>query len=121
MAKRKRKIDRRLLGTWKSDRRKTFAEFRPKKNADPKALRKLKAIFGKLKLHWTRTNVHSNYDGFSESQTYDVLASDSQSVVIRIYENLFEEYELKQMFFEGTEYYWVYVGGNLREYFKRIK
>jgi hypothetical protein len=114
----KRKIDRRLLGTWKSDRRKTFKHFPPRPGAKPEAVRKLRAIFGKLVVRWTRSRCYSEFEGQLESRPYEVVASDSESVVVRCFVSWLKEDRLRQIHFEG-DYYWLWAWG-IREYFRRI-
>jgi hypothetical protein len=81
----------RLLGTWKSDRRKTFENaIFPKMS--PKQLRKFRSLFGKMVVTWTRTTVSSYFDcdrfmGFPNNRTpevekYAVVARDAGCVVI---------------------------------------
>jgi hypothetical protein len=53
------KTDERLLGTWKSDKRRTFAEWNWKNNTSAKKKARLKAFFGKLEVTYTRANVIS--------------------------------------------------------------
>jgi hypothetical protein len=116
---RKRKNDRRLLGMWKSDRRRTFEHFVPRPDATPDAVRKLRALFGKLVVRWTRTMCYSQFDGHESSDPYEVVASDSKSVVIRSVDSLSNENRLTQIHFEGR-HYWICLGG-MREFFKRIE
>jgi hypothetical protein len=113
-------IDRRLLGTWKSDRRRTFKEFVPKPGCPPARLRELKALFGKLVIRWGYRKYHTELDGHKESGDYEVIAKDSVSVVIRYFDELSQEDRLRQIHFEG-KYYWITVGGNLREFFRNVK
>ncbi len=114
------KYDRRLLGTWRSDRRRTFRHFKPKRGCTPQSLRQLKALFGKLVIRWGRGKYHTELDGYRESTTYEMVASDSVSVVIRYRDGLGGEDQLRQIHFDG-DYYWLALGGGLCEYFRRVK
>jgi hypothetical protein len=114
-----RKVDRRLLGTWKSDRRRTFRHYVPKPGTSPQSLRKLKSLFGKLVVRWGFRRVHTDLDGFEDSSDYEIIAHDSSSVVVECFDSLSQEKRLLQIQFEDN-YYWVWAG-NLREYFKRVK
>jgi hypothetical protein len=114
------KFDRRLLGTWKSDRRKTFERYCPMPGTRPEVVRKLKSLFGKLVVRWGRKRVYSELDGHRNSQNYEIIAADSESVVVRYFCDVFKEDRLQQIHFEG-EYYWIGLGGHLCEYFRKIK
>ncbi len=119
MLRRKRKNDNRLLGTWKSDRRRTFKHFRPRPDCSPQSLRKFKSIFGKMVVRWDSDTCQTDLDGCKQTAAYEVIARDSVSVVVRCYDQLAQEARLLQIFFEG-DHYWIWAGGNMREYFKRV-
>jgi hypothetical protein len=132
MAPPKLVIDRRLVGTWKSDRRRTFKNFYFKPGADLKAIRKLKSIFGKLVIRWGYRKIVSELDGSVWEDEYEVVAKDASSVVVRVRQTdpqwekipqtelLPREY-LKQIHFDG-EHFWIGTPfGHLSEYFKRVK
>lgn len=53
------RTDRRLLGTWKSDSRQTMKEWTWTKRPSVAKRRKLRAIFGKLEITYTRTKIIS--------------------------------------------------------------
>jgi hypothetical protein len=114
------KFDRRLIGTWQSDRRRTFQHFKPRLNCSPRSVRKLKAIFGKLVVRWGRGKVYSEYDGHHDSETYKIAASDSESVVVRTKCPLTGDNRLQQIHFDGN-YYWVGISGSMIEWFKKVK
>jgi len=113
-------FDSRLLGTWKSDRRKTFKNFRPKPGASPAAVKQLKAIFGKLMVRWGKGRYYTEMDGRRDRFKYEVVARDSCSVVVRVHDALSSEPRLRQITFEG-DYYWTSLGANMGEYFRRIQ
>jgi hypothetical protein len=114
------KTDRRLLGTWVSDRRRTFRHFKPKAGCPPQSLRKFKAIFGKLAVKWGRRFYHTELDGHRRSARYEVVASDASSVVVRSRDELSGEDQLQHIHFDG-DYYWVALsGGSLCEFFRRV-
>jgi hypothetical protein len=120
MAKSLPNIDRRLLGTWKSDRRRTFRHFRPKAGCSPASFRKFRALFGKLVIRWGHGKSYAELDGHRSVTAYEVVASDSRSVVIRYFDSLAGEDRLRQIHFDG-EYYWIALGGGLCEYFRRMQ
>jgi hypothetical protein len=121
MPKQKQLVDRRLLGTWKSDKRKTFRHFVPRPGAKPEGVRKLKTLFGKLVVRWTPTKCHTELDGCRESYSYELVDKDQDSVVLRCPDPLSKNERLVQIHFEG-DHYWLLTWGNImREYFRRIK
>lgn len=80
-------IDHRLLGSWKSDDRRTMRDFRKLKGMPERALTALrKKIFGKLIHRWTRTEFCTAFDGDEDwtEVTYRVLAKDDDSVALWI-------------------------------------
>ncbi len=111
--------DPRLLGTWRSDRLRTFRHFRPKPRCRPVMLRKLKALFGRLTVTWEADAFHTELDGFAGSYPYEVLASDATSVVIAAADAISGERQLRHIHFEG-EFYWLPVGGHMTEWFRRV-
>ncbi len=118
MSTRQSKYDPRLLGTWKSDTRRTFREFKLRPGSTPKSLRKLKRLFGKLVVRFDRRKMYSNYDGTRDAGKYQVLGRDSESVVIRFYNDLWQEFQIQPIHFEGG-YYWIWAYAT-REYFRRV-
>ena len=115
------RIDRRLLGTWQSDRKPTIAGWRFDKRPTPKRKRQFLGIFGKLRVTYTRKRIAGVFGDYQFTQRYEVLASDSETVAIR-YEDaqLTSEWLIQHIHFEGTERYWIALGGN-REWFKKVK
>jgi hypothetical protein len=84
-------VEPRLWGTWKSDRRKTF-EYAVFPRATPASLRKLRSLFGKLVVTWTKTTYSSFFDvdrfmGHPNDRTpdareYSVVARDPGRAVV---------------------------------------
>ena len=114
------KTDRRLLGTWRSDRKPTVSEWRFKKRLTPARRRKFLDIFGHLRVTYTRTRIRGVLRDYRFTQRYELLAADSESVAIR-YEDtqLTGEWLIQHIHFEGRDRYWVALGRN-REWFKRV-
>jgi hypothetical protein len=81
-------VDRRLLGTWQSDRRLTFKHFTAAGKQTPAQLRRFKAMFGKLVIRWTPKYEHTDLNGFRARTRYDTIARDSRSVVIKSYDTV---------------------------------
>jgi hypothetical protein len=114
------KTDRRLLGTWRSDRRRTVAEWRFFKPVSPKNKRTFLAIFGKLEITYSRKYIRGIFDDYRFRQPYEVLASDSDSVAILYFDkDLTHEWCIRLICFDGKDRFWIPLGGN-REWFKRV-
>lgn len=115
------RIDKRLLGTWRSDRTATIAEWRFAKRFSALRRRKFLDIFGKLRLRFTRARVFSILGSQNHKQRYEVFGTDSDSVAIR-YEDtqLTHEWRLQHIHFEGRDRYWIALGRN-REWFRRVR
>jgi len=118
MRKLRPKTDRRLLGTWRSDRRRTVKEWRFLPRTPQRIRKRLAAIFGHLALRYTRRRLYSDYRGDRQTHEYEVLASDAESVAI-IYRDLSErEWKILHIHFEGR-WYWISLGPQ-REFFRRV-
>jgi hypothetical protein len=115
----KKLTEPRLVGTWKSDRSRTFLHFRPRRGCSPASLRKLKELFGKLNVQWTRRRCRTNIDGSIWSSSYKVLARDETSVVIEFNEPMFPGHRLHQIHFDENHYYIVL--GNITEWFRKVE
>lgn len=120
MEKQQPKTDKRLIGTWQSDRAKTFRHYKPVKGFSEARLRRFKALFGKLTVRWGRTKYYTELEGSRGSEHYEVVASDDTSVVIRHVDFITGLPELKQIHFEG-DYYYFALDGHLSEWFRRIR
>ena len=81
------KVDRRLIGTWKSDAKRTIAGWTWTKKPSTKNLKTFNSIFGRWEMIFDRSKVISQLpDGKWEySRRYQVLGTDERSVVIVIY------------------------------------
>lgn len=114
------KTDRRLLGTWRSDRKSTVAEWRFQKRLTPERRRKFFGIFGHLRVTYTRTRIRGLLHDHRFTQRYELLAADADSVAIR-YEDaqLTGEWRIQHIHFEGRDRYWIALGRN-REWFRRV-
>ncbi|HEV8067803.1 MAG TPA: hypothetical protein VGP76_08695 [Planctomycetaceae bacterium] len=123
MTKAHSKVERRLLGTWRSDRRRTLQFYKPGPQSTHKGHGKFKSIFGKLIVRWTARRCYfefdgTRFDGERWSEPYEVVATDETSVVVRT-AGVDGAPVLSQIHFEG-DYYWIAVSGFLCEYFRRI-
>ena len=128
---------RRLIGTWKSDRGLTLANCHRYHLLTGAKKRKFGSIFGSLVLRYTRRRLYIALGETKWSAEYDVLAEDSESIVLRIHSedhwkraNAIVADILKEMAAEprfqhiqfrtrnGHEYYWIGCGV-FCEWFKR--
>lgn len=118
MATPKLKTDKLLLGTWHSDRRRTLKDWTWRRGWPARKRKKLASIFGHLTLRYTRTRLYSDYQGHKEIEQYEIIAADSDSVAIRRWDTLLEEWRIRHIHFEGDRY-WISIGRQ-REWFKRV-
>jgi hypothetical protein len=123
-------IDRRLLGSWKSDKRRTLRELRKFKGFPEKTIQLLgKKIYGRLIHRWERTTLKTSMGGAFSSQKYSVLAKDEGSVALWIAADpeswLEEKDHILHLRFDGPDWYWIPVlcfrHGLSREWFKRLE
>ncbi len=113
MPRKPSKVDRRLLGTWRSDRRKTMAEMVWPRTMKLDRRKWFAGLFGHLKLRYTPRFCFSDLKGYQERGPYEVIAIDTDSVAIM------SAGQIQHLHFEG-EHYWISCGRN-REWFKRVK
>ena len=112
-----RKTDKRLLGTWRSDKERTTRLWRYKTELDAENKLKFESIFGKLTRRYTSTCLYSDFDGDKTSGKYSVIASDTRSVVLAYTEE--DGTRLEQVFFEED---WIYIlAGYNVEFFRRVE
>lgn len=128
------KFDKRLLGTWKSDREKTFEHWKPLPGVTRAQVKKLQNIFGKLTIHYTRKYFYSwidegdGADVHRDRFEYELLGKDAGSAVIRyadsapssVLAQLFSDENLRQIQFDGPDGYFIMLSPGLNEYFRRV-
>jgi hypothetical protein len=107
-----------IRGTWRSDRRRTIAEWRFKKFRSKSKRESFLRIFGKLMVTYGARRQTLQYDDLTFSNTYRVEARDSSTIVIRIFEDGEGPGHLQCLYFETPDLYWITVGWN-REWFHR--
>jgi hypothetical protein len=113
------KHDVRLYGTWKSDRKRTMAEWIWAPDVTPDRKRKAAGIFGKLVLRYTRDEMHAELNGKRTVTKYQVVGVDSYSVAFMVWESIMAERTIVHAHFEGRSHYWLALGRQ-REWFKRV-
>ena len=119
-----RTYDARLVGTWRSDRRRTIEEIEARSDIPEPRRAALSALFGHLTLRYTRTHCYSTFKGKTERLPYRVVAANSDSLVVVSPSALAEEESIHHIRFDDLEprpgHYWVSLG-TIREFFRRIK
>ena len=119
MPKKATKTEKRLLGTWLSDRQRTLKELRFRPGTSRKSREWLRASFGHLRLTYTRHQIRTVLKDFQTTDAYEVLVSDANSVAIRWHCKVTDEWDIRHIHFHGQDHYWVSYGYH-REWFKRI-
>jgi hypothetical protein len=112
-------LDSRLLGTWRSDTRRTMLEVRARRDISLRGRKVFRGMFGHLELRYTRTRVYSQFRGSREADRYTVLGKNSEGVAINVGRGRGNPGRLYHIRFDGP-YYWICLGW-FREYFKRVK
>ena len=117
-------IDRRLLGTWISDRRRTALELKTRDRLSAKTRRMLGLVFGKLRIRVTPTRCYSTLDGVTDVLRYRVVASNSQGAVVvghTLPDWLTADEQIQHIRFVTPDVYWVCTLGGIHEYVRRVK
>jgi hypothetical protein len=112
----KRIVDKRLLGTWRSDKERTIALWKYQKELAPETRERFEKIFGKFTIRFTETHIYTEFEDTKNTVPYSVVARDSSSVVIAWHEE--KERSLQHIHFEGESYY-VLSGYNV-EFYTRV-
>jgi len=108
-----------LIGTWRSNKARTLAEYRwPQKNK-AKLQRLMRRILGKLMFRYTAKRLFWKCDErkWSAPGTYRVIWSNADSVFVVSGQ---EEEEGQLIRFTSPRGYWVSVGRGNVEYFKKL-
>jgi hypothetical protein len=114
------KADKRLLGTWQSDARRTVREWRFSKRLSPRKRQDFLAIFGTLRLTYTRTRIRGVMGDYRFVQPYRVLATDSDTVALRYDDTqVTRQWRIQHIHFYGQGRYWISFGPN-REWFRKV-
>lgn len=121
-------LDERLVGTWRSDRKRTAADIAARRDIPAKKRRKILPIFGHLVLRYTRRGrCHSTFRGDKEVTRYRVLGKTADSVVVESrpqHSNKDWGPSIYHLRFESLgpspSCYWIALG-SFREFFRRVK
>jgi hypothetical protein len=120
--------DKRLIGTWRSDKRRTAREIRARRDIPAgKRRTQLVSIFGKLTLRYTRSKCYTEFNGTKEVRPLRIVAKDSGGVVVLGTTPLSNQDLIYHIRFEAPsgpsdkpQYYWISLG-QFREYFRRLR
>ena len=78
-------LQKQLLGTWRSDKKRTLDDFSPYlKQKDLGKKRKISRIFGKLEMKWTRLYVATDFEGDRSRYRYRVVDESQETLIIRM-------------------------------------
>jgi hypothetical protein len=77
-------------------------------------------MFGKMVVRWGYGKCRFDLDGDVTTGRYEVIASDDDSVVIRLFGSVPGAGRLLQVHFEGDNRYWIRCDVNFSECFKRL-
>lgn len=111
--------DKRMLGTWQSDKARTLKELRYRPGMTAKQRKFFHRLFGHLRVKFGRGYIRSVLEDFRYVKPYVVLASDETSVAIRAYCQLTQGWDIQHMHFHGKRHFWINLGLN-RKWFKRV-
>lgn len=76
-------------------------------------------MFGHLTIRYTRQRAHAEFKGHKDSQKYEVIGRDSDSVAIMFYVDWMEERRIYHIHFEDERHYWISIGRQ-REWFRKV-
>lgn len=120
--------DKRLIGTWRSNKRRTVQEIRARRDIRAgKGRTNLEKLFGRMTVRYTRSRYYIHLNGVSWSETFRVVAKNSESVVVVGGKSSItgEDY-ISHIHFEELAghpeqpmSYWLVCEG-FREYFRRV-
>jgi hypothetical protein len=111
--------DSRLIGTWRSDGRKTAKEIAARRDLPASKKVKLRRFFGKLEVRYTQSRCYSRLGDYVSVNRYTVVAKDAWSTALVVV-NPVAGKQIVHIHFEGDRY-WITLGsGRMREFFKRV-
>ncbi|GAB3787880.1 hypothetical protein [Dyella agri] len=135
--------ERNLLGTWKSDSKRSMEFIARNANLQPKTEAFLGVMLGHMTLTFTKDGLHSvmpsvdvtvngqprHLTGFEESKPYKVLFCNEFEIVWSAKRSFGKKDDVTTFQFVGPDTIWVYMGStdpvmpdlNAREYFQRVQ
>lgn len=113
--------DRRLLGTWKSDARRTLERWVFPSGLSAAKRQRFARLFGKLTVRYTPSRIFSNFKGHRTVDHYRVLGRDRGSVAILSWEDDPSHGEISHIHFD-RHHYWVLTAAEPNvEFFRRVR
>src|SRR3569833_2980128 len=100
MTNREKKTDSRLIGTWRSDRRRTLKDWIWKPRTSSQKRKRVADILGHLVILFTRRKIYADFKGHRSSVSYKVLGVDANSVAIM-------HKSIQHIHFVGPKHYWI--------------
>jgi hypothetical protein len=107
----------RLIGTWRSDAHKTALEIAARRDIPISKKSKLRRLFGKLELRYTRARCYASVGDHTTVMRYVVVAKDESSAAL-VTSSPDLGKQIVHIHFDD-KYYWICLG-QIREYFKRV-
>jgi len=113
--------DKRLLGTWKSDARRTLERWVYPAGLSDTRRRRFARLFGRLTVRYTPSRIVSEFRGYRTVDRYKVMGKDQGGVAILSWKNDSSRGEISHIHFDGN-HYWVMTGAvpNV-EFFRRLR
>jgi hypothetical protein len=111
--------DSRLIGTWRSDCRKTALELAARRDISATKKKKLRRLFGKRELRYTRSRCYSRLGDYVSVNRYTVVAKDDWRVGLIMFNPIVGK-QIVHIHFEGNHYSITLGSGRTREFFKRV-
>ena len=111
-----------LLGTWRSDRKRTIAQWiYPKRLADDRR-KHFEAIFGKLRYHYTATTLTSKLGARVSKGRYKILWSQEGPIFpqILILVSSKDGEAVQHVYFDSPNSFYIHAGKCI-EFFKRVR
>ena len=112
----------RLIGTWQSDADETVAAQRKSRPVTVGQEQAMRRLFGRMKVTYTETTATTDFDGNLDTQPYQVISKNEDSVVIKCWSAFSKKDEQFRIRFVGSDTYWVDADQfAFSECFRRIK
>jgi hypothetical protein len=111
-----------LIGTWRSDKRRTIQQWVYPKRLAAARRKRFESIFGKLVVRFTAKKHFKTYGRKTSSQPYRVLWSREGPIfpqIVVVYGKDDQE-SAQHMFFDTPNSFYIQ-GGKCAEFFKRVK
>ncbi len=118
-----------LIGTWKSDEKKTLNSMNAIAGVTPKARALLEdQFFGKFLVNYSQGEYRyyipgetDDLEAFNKYYPYKVIGKYSEYIEIESFNSLFDEYEIVRLHLENDCYYIYVTKWNFKEYFCRVE